>query len=219
MGPAEALRTYGGGVVADALRDLGYSERRPRPGSDRSIASTSPWGRLHGALRAVGRDDDRGFLPLAAFIDSGEPGEVLVLGAAEGAICRLGLGRDLLGEQLQPVAECAGVVVDGFMRDDSPSNAWSCRSSHVVLLPRTASAGAWRRRREPKPSAGASWLPRATGSWRTWTASCSYPARRSKRRYSRPQRRNGDAGAGIARGDNSRPVAEGGSREEVIGTL
>jgi 4-hydroxy-4-methyl-2-oxoglutarate aldolase len=117
MHPTEALRSYGSSIVADALRDLGYPERTAAPG-------LHPVNREHVAVgpartarfESVGRDDDRGFLPLAAFIDSGEPGDVLVLGAAEGAS-----PGSVWGEICSTAAArrgCAGVVIDGFMRDE-----------------------------------------------------------------------------------------------------
>ncbi len=117
MRPAEALRSYGSSIVADALRDLGYPERTAAPGLlpvDRKHVAAGP--ARTARFEAVGRDDDRGFLPLAAFIDSCEPGEVLVLGAAQGAS-----PGSVWGEICSTAAArrgCAGVVIDGFRRDE-----------------------------------------------------------------------------------------------------
>lgn len=116
MLPAETLASFGSSVVADSLRDLGHFDRTAsygvRPVRREHVATGQA--RI-AAFEAVGSDDDRGFLPLAAFIDSCRPGEVLVLAGAEGAspgsiwgeICSTAAAR--LG--------CAGVVIDGYMRD------------------------------------------------------------------------------------------------------
>jgi 4-hydroxy-4-methyl-2-oxoglutarate aldolase len=117
MHPTEALRSYGSSIVADALRDLGYPERTAAPGFlpvNRHHVAVGP--ARTARFEPVGRDDDRGFLPLAAFIDSGEPGDVLVLGAAEGAS-----PGSVWGEICSTAAVrrgCAGVVIDGYMRDE-----------------------------------------------------------------------------------------------------
>jgi 4-hydroxy-4-methyl-2-oxoglutarate aldolase len=114
--PAEALASFGSSVVADSLRDLGYSDRTAsygvRPVRREHVAA----GRARtAAFEVVASDDDRGFLPLAAFIDSCRQGEVLVLGDAVGAS-----PGSVWGEICSTAASqrgCAGVVIDGYMRD------------------------------------------------------------------------------------------------------
>jgi 4-hydroxy-4-methyl-2-oxoglutarate aldolase len=114
---AAALVDLGTSVVSDALRDLGHRERTAAPG-------LAPVNRRHAAagpartarLERAEPDDPRGFAPLAAFIDSCSPGEVLVLGGAEeaspgsvwGEICSAAAGQ----------RGCAAVVIDGYMRDE-----------------------------------------------------------------------------------------------------
>lgn len=113
---AEALASFGTSVVADALRDLGHSDRTASYG----LRPVRPEHVVAGPARtaqfeAVGVDDERGFLPLAAFIDSCRAGEVLVLGVAEEAS-----PGSVWGEICSTAASqrgCAGVVVDGYMRD------------------------------------------------------------------------------------------------------
>ena len=116
MHQAEVLRSYGSSVVADALRDLGYPDRTAAQGLLPVNREHVAVGRARTArFEPVAPDDNRGFLPLAAFIDSVEPGEVLVLGAAEGAS-----PGSVWGEICSTAAagrRCAGVVIDGFMRD------------------------------------------------------------------------------------------------------
>ena len=117
MPPGETLASFGSSVVADSLRDLGYFDRTASYGVRpvrREHVATGP-ARI-AAFEAVGPDDDRGFLPLAAFIDSCRPGEVLVLAGAEGAS-----PGSLWGEICSTAAArrgCAGVVIDGYMRDE-----------------------------------------------------------------------------------------------------
>ena len=106
----------GSSVVADALRDLGHGDRTAAPGIapvDRHHAAAGPVRTAR--FEKVTPEDARGFGPLAAFIDSCRPGEVLVLGAAEGAS-----PGSVWGEICSTAAHqrgCAGVVVDGYMRD------------------------------------------------------------------------------------------------------
>jgi regulator of RNase E activity RraA len=113
----EALASFGSSVVADALRDLGHSGQTASYG-------LRPVGRedvVAGPVRtaqfeAVAADDDRGFLPLAAFIDSCGVGEVLVLGVPAEAS-----PGSVWGEICSTAATrrgCAGVVIDGYMRDE-----------------------------------------------------------------------------------------------------
>jgi regulator of RNase E activity RraA len=115
--PAGTLANFGSSVVADSLRDLGHSDRTAsygvRPVRREHVATGEA--RI-AAFEAVGSDDERGFLPLAAFIDSCRPGEVLVLAGAEGAS-----PGSLWGEICSTAAAqrgCAGVVIDGYMRDE-----------------------------------------------------------------------------------------------------
>jgi 4-hydroxy-4-methyl-2-oxoglutarate aldolase len=114
---ARTLVELGASVVADALRDLGHGDRTAAAGIapvDRRHAAAGPVRTAR--FERVAPDDTRGFAPLAAFIDSCRPGEVLVLGRAEdaspgsvwGEICSTGASR----------RGCAGVVVDGYMRDE-----------------------------------------------------------------------------------------------------
>lgn len=117
MLPAEALASFGSSIVADALRDLGHSDRTASYGLlavRREHVAAGP--ARTAQLEAVAPDDDRGFLPLAAFIDSCQAEEVLVLGAAEGAS-----PGSVWGEICSTAARqrgCAGVVIDGYMRDE-----------------------------------------------------------------------------------------------------
>jgi regulator of RNase E activity RraA len=114
---AEALASFGSSVVADALRDLGHSDRTASYGLRPVRREHVVAGPVRTAqFEAVGADDDRGFLPLADFIDSCRTGELLVLGGAEeaspgsvwGEICSTAASR----------RGCAGVVIDGYMRDE-----------------------------------------------------------------------------------------------------
>jgi 4-hydroxy-4-methyl-2-oxoglutarate aldolase len=114
---AAVLVGLGTSVVSDALRDLGHRDRTASPGM-------APVNRRHAAagpartarLDRVEPDDPRGFAPLAAFIDSCRPGEVLVLGGAEDAS-----PGSVWGEICSTAARqrgCAAVVIDGYMRDE-----------------------------------------------------------------------------------------------------
>ncbi len=112
----ERLRALGSSVVSDALRDLGHpdhiAEHGLRPANRRHACA----GPIRVALFAPVGDDRGDFRPLARFIDAVEPGEVLVLaGSAEAA------PASLWGEICSAAAEAhgaAGVVIDGFMRDE-----------------------------------------------------------------------------------------------------
>jgi regulator of RNase E activity RraA len=114
---AEALASFGSSVVADALRDLGHSAQTASYGLRPVRREYVVAGPVRTAqFAAVAADDDRGFLPLAAFIDSCRTGEVLVLGAAEGAS-----PGSVWGEICSTAASrrgCVGVVIDGYMRDE-----------------------------------------------------------------------------------------------------
>ena len=110
------LRELGSSIVADALRDIGRPDQTARPG-------LRPVNRRH-ACAGIARtahfepvpEDERDFLPLAAFIDSARPGDVLVLDSAEGAP-----PGSVWGEICSTAATArgaAGVVIDGYMRDE-----------------------------------------------------------------------------------------------------
>jgi 4-hydroxy-4-methyl-2-oxoglutarate aldolase len=112
---ARALVELGSSVVADALRDLGHGDRTAAPGIAPIVRRHAAAGPARTArFEAVGRDS-RGFEPLAAYIDSCRSGEVLVLGGAENAS-----PGSVWGEICSTAARrrgCAGVVIDGYMRD------------------------------------------------------------------------------------------------------
>jgi 4-hydroxy-4-methyl-2-oxoglutarate aldolase len=113
---AARLRELGSSVVADALRDIGHSDQTARHGLRpvaRRHACAGTVRTAHFEPVAAGEGD---FLPLAEFIDSARPGEVLVLDSARDA-----LPGSMWGEICSTAATArgaAGVVIDGFMRDE-----------------------------------------------------------------------------------------------------
>ncbi len=110
------LRELGSSIVADALRDIGRPDQTARHG-------LRPVDRRHacaGIVRTAHFEpvpaEERDFLPLAKFIDSARPGDVLVLDHAEDA-----LPGSVWGEICSTRAsalDAAGMVIDGFMRDE-----------------------------------------------------------------------------------------------------
>jgi 4-hydroxy-4-methyl-2-oxoglutarate aldolase len=110
------LRELGSSLVADCLRDIGHPDRTARHG-------LAPVNRRHacaGVVRTAHFEpvpsDARDFLPLAEFIDSARPGDVMVLDCAEGAA-----PGSVWGEICSTTATArgaAGVVIDGYMRDE-----------------------------------------------------------------------------------------------------
>ncbi len=110
------LRELGSSVVADALRDIGHPNRTARHGIRPVARGHACAGTVRTAhFEPVGRGEGD-FLPLAAFIDSAQPGDVLVLDSARDA-----LPGSMWGEICSTAATgrgAAGVVIDGFMRDE-----------------------------------------------------------------------------------------------------
>jgi 4-hydroxy-4-methyl-2-oxoglutarate aldolase len=110
------LRELGSSIVADSLRDIGLPDQTARHG-------LLPVNRHHacaGVVRTAHFEpvpaDAQDFLPLATFIDSARPGDVLVLDCAEGAA-----PGSVWGEICSTAAAArgaAGVVIDGYMRDE-----------------------------------------------------------------------------------------------------
>ncbi len=112
----DRLRELGSSVAADALRDMG----RPDQTAAFGIRPVGPGHACAGVVRTahfepVG-DGGGDFLPLAAFIDAAGPGDVLVMDSARGAA-----PGSMWGEICSTTATArgaAGVVIDGFMRDE-----------------------------------------------------------------------------------------------------
>lgn len=116
--PHEALarlRELGSSVAADALRDLGHPDQTAAFGI-RPVARTHACAGVVRTAHFEPVDDGGDFLPLAAFIDAAGPGDVLVLDSAAGAP-----PGSMWGEICSTAATsrgAAGVVIDGFMRDE-----------------------------------------------------------------------------------------------------
>jgi regulator of RNase E activity RraA len=113
---AARLRELGSSVVADALRDLGHRRQTAAHGLRPVVPEHACAGPARTARFERVPEASADFLPLAELIDSCRPGEVLVLDSARdaspgsvwGEICSTAaIGRD-----------AAGVVIDGFMRDE-----------------------------------------------------------------------------------------------------
>jgi 4-hydroxy-4-methyl-2-oxoglutarate aldolase len=110
------LLSFGSPVVSDGLRDIGLPNHTALPGIvpvNRNHACAGP---VRTARFEIVADDPGDFRPLARFIDAVEPGEILLLAGAEGAI-----PGSLWGEICSAAAlahGAAGVVIDGYMRDE-----------------------------------------------------------------------------------------------------
>ncbi len=112
----DVLRQLGSSLLSDALRDVGFPNYTAAPGIapiNRSDVTAGPV-RTSTCARA-GTGDLHSFLPLATFIDSCESGDVLVFGPAEGASAGSVWGSICTAAALS--RGCAGVIIDGFMRD------------------------------------------------------------------------------------------------------
>ena len=110
------LRELGSSIVADALRDIGRPVQTARPGLRPVARRHACAGTARTAHFEPVPEDERDFLPLAGFIDSARPGDVLVLDSAEGAP-----PGSVWGEICSTAATArgaAGVVIDGYMRDE-----------------------------------------------------------------------------------------------------
>ena len=111
-----AISGFGSGVIADSLRELGHLDRTAGPG----LLPLDPSWRFAARCRTarwVKTDElDAGnYLELAALIDGCRAGECIVMGAAEGAA-----PGSVWGELCATAAAargCAGVVIDGHLRD------------------------------------------------------------------------------------------------------
>lgn len=114
-GPPEMAR-FGSGIIADALRELGHLDRTASPG----LLPLGPHWRMAGRCRTArwvksSELDAGNYLLLAQLIDSCRPGECIVMGAAVGAE-----PGSVWGELCATAASargCAGVIVDGYIRD------------------------------------------------------------------------------------------------------
>lgn len=113
---ADRLRELGSSIVADALRDLGRRQQTAAHGLRPVVPEHACAGPARTARFAPVPEVDADFLPLAAFIDSCEPGDVLVLDRATEASPGSVWGEICSTTAIQRGA--AGVVVDGFMRDE-----------------------------------------------------------------------------------------------------
>jgi 4-hydroxy-4-methyl-2-oxoglutarate aldolase len=109
------LRELGSSIVADALRDIGRLDQTARHGLVPVNHRHACAGLARTAHFEPVPEDERDFLPLARFIDSAWPGDVLVLDHAPDAP-----PGSVWGEICSTAATArgaAGVVIDGFMRD------------------------------------------------------------------------------------------------------
>lgn len=113
---AARLRELGSSIVADALRDLGRRQQTAAHGLRPIVLEHACAGPVRTAHFEPVAEADADFLPLAAFIDSCQPGDVLVLDCATEASPGSVWGEICSTTAIQRGA--AGVVVDGFMRDE-----------------------------------------------------------------------------------------------------
>lgn len=123
MSPSDSLQDrlarlveLGTPVVSDALRDLGHPDHIVEHGILPVARRHACAGPVRIAVFAPVPDDPGDFRPLARFIDAVAPGEVLVLAGARDAV-----PGSLWGEICSAAAEAhgaAGVVIDGYMRDE-----------------------------------------------------------------------------------------------------